>query len=211
MSTNFLIYGANGFVGQEIARLAVQQGLRPVLAGRNAAQVSALAAELSLEHRIFGLDDPAAIDRALQGVSLVLHCAGPFIDTYKAMADACLRQGAHYLDLTGEIPVYAALAARDDEARARQVMLMPGVGFDVVPTDCLAAHLKRRLPSATHLAMAFQTSGPTRLPPGTARTVFEHFAIKRPKCAVMAFYRTRNRKAKPAGSTSGAASSRWSC
>ncbi|OGO35985.1 MAG: hypothetical protein A2W35_18085 [Chloroflexi bacterium RBG_16_57_11] len=171
MTANFLLYGANGFVGQAIARLSVQQGLRPVLAGRNSGQVGALAADLGLEYRIFSLDDPPAIDRALRDMSLVLHCAGPFIYTFKAMADACLRLGVHYLDLTGEIPVYTALAARDAEAQERQVMLMPGVGFDVVPTDCLAAHLKLRLPAATHLTLAFQTSGPTRLPPGTARTM----------------------------------------
>jgi short subunit dehydrogenase-like uncharacterized protein len=171
MSPNFLIYGVNGFVGQVITRQAVLHGLHPILAGRDAARVKTLAEELGLSYRIFGLDDPPTIDRAFQDVGLVLHCAGPFIYTYKAMADACLRTGAHYLDLTGEIPVYAALAAMDAEARKRQVMLLPGVGFDVVPTDCLAAHLQRRLPTATHLTLAFQTSGPTRLPPGTARTM----------------------------------------
>ena len=174
MSSDFLLYGAYGFVGAEIARLAVGQGLRPLLAGRDPARVKALAAELGLEHQAFRLDDPPAIDRALAEVSLVLHCAGPFIHTYQPIAAACLRLGAHYLDITGEISVYAALAARDAEAPARRVMLLPGVGFDVVPTDCLAAHLQRRLPTATHLALAFQTSGPARLPPGTARTMLEN-------------------------------------
>jgi short subunit dehydrogenase-like uncharacterized protein len=173
-SSGFLLYGAYGFVGAEIARLAVAQGLRPVLAGRNADRTRALATELGLEQRAFGLDDPAGVNRALKGVSLVLNCAGPFIHTYQAMADACLRVGAHYLDITGEIPVYAGLAARDAEAKARQVMLLPGVGFDVVPTDCLAAHLQRRLPTATRLSLAFQTSGPARIPPGTARTMLEN-------------------------------------
>ena len=89
------------------------------------------------------------------------------------MADACLRTGVHYLDLTGEIPVFEALAARDAEARARRVMLLPAVGFDVVPTDCLAVHLLRRLPSATRLELGFQSVGPAGLPPGTQRTMIE--------------------------------------
>jgi len=89
------------------------------------------------------------------------------------MADACIRTGVHYLDLTGEIPVLSALAARDTEARIRGVMLLPAVGFDVVPTDCLAAHLKNRLPTATSLALAFHTRGPAGLPPGTANTMLE--------------------------------------
>ncbi|MEJ2559511.1 MAG: saccharopine dehydrogenase, partial [Anaerolineae bacterium] len=78
-----------------------------------------------------------------------------------------------YLDLTGEIPVYEALANRDAEAKARGIMILPGAGFDVVPTDCLALHLKQRLPSATHLKLAFGSEGPAGLPPGTQRTMLE--------------------------------------
>lgn len=174
VASEFLLYGAYGFVGAEIARLALEQGLRPLLAGRDLARLQVLAAELGLEYCSFDLDAPAAIDRSLAGMPLALHCAGPFLHTYKPIAEACLRLGVHYLDITGEIAVYAALAARQAEAQRRQVMLLPGVGFDVVPTDCLAAHLQRRLPSATHLTLAFQTSGPARLPPGTARTMLEN-------------------------------------
>ena len=89
------------------------------------------------------------------------------------MVDACLHTGTHYLDLTGEIPVYEAIASRDAEAKARGVMLLPGTGFDVVPTDCLALHLKQRLPSATRLSLAFHGEGPAGLPPGTQKTAIE--------------------------------------
>lgn len=173
MSNAFLLYGANGYVGEAAARLAVQQGLKPILAGRDAAKIEPLAKELGLEHRACALDDAQALDRALRGVPLVLHLAGPYKFTAKPMADACLRAGVHYLDITGEIPVFEALAARDAEAKARNVMLLPAVGFDVVPTDCLAAHLKRRLPSATRLTLAFQSVGRSGLPPGTQRTMIE--------------------------------------
>jgi short subunit dehydrogenase-like uncharacterized protein len=165
-----LIYGANGYTGELIARRAAAQGLHPVLAGRSK-MVTALARELSLEHRLFALDDPSDIDAGLQGISVVLHCAGPFSHTSQPMADACLRRKAHYLDITGEIAVFEGLAARSDEARAAGVMLMPGVGFDVVPSDCLAVHLKHRLPSATHLALAFLGLG--RVSRGTATTMVE--------------------------------------
>ena len=103
----------------------------------------------------------------------MLCVAGPFSATSKPMANACLRNRVHYLDITGEIPVYEALHARDEQAKARGVMLLPGVGFDVVPTDCLALHLKQRLPSATQLRLAFQSVGPAGLPPGTQRTAIE--------------------------------------
>lgn len=173
MLSSFLLYGANGFVGDAAARLAIQSGLRPILAGRDAARLASQADELGVECRVFRLDDSAAIDRALKEVPLVLHCAGPYLYTARPMVEACLRAGVHYLDLTGEIPVYEAIAARDAEARARGVMLLPGVGFDVVPTDCLAVHLKKRLPSATRLTLAFQSLGPAGLPPGTQRTAVE--------------------------------------
>jgi len=167
----FLLYGANGFVGEAIARLAVQTGLDPVIAGRNAKPLAALATELGVEHRVFELGPN--IDQHLADVTVVLHCAGPYIHTFKPMVEACLRTRTHYLDLTGEIPVYEGVAAHDGEAKHHGVMLLPGAGFDVVPTDCLALHLKQRLPSATRLTLAFRTQGPGGLPPGTQRTMIE--------------------------------------
>ena len=159
MTRSFLIYGATGYTGRLIARTAVQQGLRPILAGRNAEKVAALAAELRLEGKAFALEDrPRWTPRCAQ-TPVVLHCAGPYIHTYRAMAEACLRTGTHYTDITGEMAVYEGLYAMDADARRAGVMLMPSVGYDVVPSDCLAAHLKRRLPTATHLALGFQCGG----------------------------------------------------
>lgn len=152
---DFIIYGANGYTGALIAREAVRRGMRPILAGRRADSIAGLAGELGLQHRAFSLDTRAKLDDAIRGNALVLHCAGPFKHTSRPMADACLRVGTHYLDITGEEQVFEMLAARDAEAKAARVVLFPGVGFDVVPSDCLAAHLKRRLPSATRLALGF--------------------------------------------------------
>jgi len=144
--------------------------MQPILAGRHAAKVNALADELGLERRIFSLNDPADIEAALSDVAVVLHCAGPFIDTFLPMLQACIQTGTHYLDITGEIEVFGEIYTADAQAQAAGVMLMPGVGFDVVPSDCLAAHLKRRLPSATQLSLAFLGHGPARFSRGTART-----------------------------------------
>jgi short subunit dehydrogenase-like uncharacterized protein len=168
---SFLIYGANGYTGRLIAREAMSRGHRPVLAGRNRAELEALAAQLGLPGRVAGLDDPKALQAALGGIGAVVHCAGPFSHTSAPMAEACLRTGVHYLDITGEIAVFEALAARDQEARSAGVTLLPGVGFDVVPSDCLALHLKERLPSATSLTLAFQTRG--AISRGTALTAVE--------------------------------------
>jgi short subunit dehydrogenase-like uncharacterized protein len=151
--------------------------MRPVLAGRRADAVAALAAELGgLPHRVASVDDAGALDAAVGAVRhahpLVLNCAGPFSRTARQVADACLRRRAHYLDITGEIGVFEGMAARSAEAERAGVMLLPGVGFDVVPSDCLAAHVARRLPSATRLVIAIQGIGrPSR---GTALTSLQH-------------------------------------
>ena len=168
---SLLIYGANGYTGRLIVPVAVSRGLRPILAGRDAAAVNALAEEHALEARPVSLEDAGALDAALRGVTVVLHCAGPFSRTSRPMVDACLRAGAHYLDITGEVDVFEACAARDAEAKARGIMLLPGTGFDVVPSDCLAAHLARRMPDAVSLALGFRAMGGVSR--GTALTMAE--------------------------------------
>jgi short subunit dehydrogenase-like uncharacterized protein len=191
-----LIYGAYGYTGRLIVDEALARGLRPILSGRNADAVAALAGTTGLEARPVSLDDAPALDVALGGVGAVLHCAGPFARTSRPMVDACLRTRTHYLDITGEISIFEALAARSSEAERAEVMLLPGVGFDVVPSDCLASHLHRRLPSATWLTLAF--FGGTGLSRGTATTMVENVgrggAVRRGGkiTAVPAAWRTRD-------------------
>ena len=172
MPADFLLYGSYGYTGRLIVERARELELTPLLAGRDAQALAAQAEETGLLFRAFSLDDATALDGALRETRVVLHAAGPFSRTAAPMAEACLRTGRHYLDITGEIAVFEAMAARDRQAREAGVMLLPGVGFDVVPSDCLAAHLKRRLPSATKLALAFQAVGrPSR---GTLTTMVEN-------------------------------------
>ena len=168
----WMIYGANGYTGELVAREAVKTGLTPMLAGRNAEAVRALARELGLRHRAFPLDDATAAASGLFGVKAVLHCAGPFVKTSAPMVAACLGTGAHYLDITGEISVFEAVLGQGEAARRAGVALIPGVGFDVVPTDCLAARLKEALPDAADLVLAFHSDkgGVSR---GTMKTMIE--------------------------------------
>jgi short subunit dehydrogenase-like uncharacterized protein len=173
MENPWMIYGANGYTGELAAREAAARGLRPVLAGRNATAVGALALELGLDSRAFSLDDPGAAKRGIEGMAAVLHCAGPFVRTSKPMVEACLAAGAHYLDITGEIAVFEPiLGRRGDDARRAGVALLPGVGFDVVPSDCLAARLAGALPDATELVLAF-TSDRGGISRGTLKTMIE--------------------------------------
>lgn len=171
---NWMIYGANGYTGELIAREAAKRGHKPVLAGRSRERIEALGKELGLPSRVFALDDSAAVAKQLQGVALVLHCAGPFSATAAPMMEACLVAGAHYLDITGEIGVFEHAQSLNSRAQKAGVVLCPGVGFDVIPTDCVAAALKAALPDATRLVLGFDSR--SGFSPGTAKTSVEGMA-----------------------------------
>ncbi|MDB5241645.1 MAG: saccharopine dehydrogenase [Spirosoma sp.] len=169
---SFLLYGANGYTARLIIELANSFGLTPILAGRSMAKVKSLADQYGLTYRLADLNDASAFDALLQDVSVVLHCAGPFSKTAAPMQQACLRTVTHYLDITGEIDVFEQGMKLHSEALGQHIMLMSGVGFDVVPTDCLARYLHDRLPDATHLQLAFFTEGGI-LSHGTVQTALE--------------------------------------
>ena len=171
--SNFLIYGSYGYTGQLIVDEAMKNGFRPILAGRNEKLLRTQAQIYNLESRVFALNEADKLDAALLEVDAVLHCAGPFVHTYGQMAEACLRTKRHYVDISGEIPGFEVLAAMDKLAKEAGIMLLPGGGFDVVPSDCLAAHLKQRLPAATHLRLFVRGIG-AGVSRGTAKSAIEN-------------------------------------
>jgi short subunit dehydrogenase-like uncharacterized protein len=169
---NFLLYGANGYTGQLIAKMANEYGIVPILAGRNKEALETMASTLNMNFRVADLSDEKALDAAMKDVSLVLHAAGPFKRTARPMIEACIRNKKHYIDITGEIGVYEMAKKFDEVAKNAGIMIMPGVGFDVVPTDCIASFLKNKLPDATDLKLAFASIG-GGLSHGTATTMAE--------------------------------------
>jgi short subunit dehydrogenase-like uncharacterized protein len=170
MQNQFLLYGANGYTGKLIAKLAASYNLQPILAGRTEASIKLLADELQLSYRIIDLDNAAQLESALSEVKLVLHAAGPYVYTAKQMVEACLKTGVHYIDINGDISVFEMVKQYDAAGKAKNIMVMPGVGFDVVPTDCIALKLKKQMPEATHLKLAFASVG-GGLSHGTAITM----------------------------------------
>lgn len=169
-SNSILLYGANGYTGGLIAKYAAQYGLNAILAGRKKEAIKSLADQLNLSYRIFDLSETTKVIAALQEVKVVLHAAGPFSDTARQMIDACLQTGTHYLDINGDISVFELIKSWDAVAKGKNIMLLPGVGFDVVPTDCMGLHLKNKLPDATHLKLAFASIG-GGVSHGTAMTI----------------------------------------
>ncbi len=165
-----LIYGVTGYTGALISREAQARGVAPVVAGRREGAVRAHAEKVGMEARAFSLDDGARLAEALRDVSVVLNAAGPFKKTAEVLSAACVEAGAHYLDISGEVNEFDVAHRRGAEAAAKDVMLMPGVGFGVVPTDVVARGLAERLPGARSLALAFETVGGVSR--GTLSTLF---------------------------------------
>lgn len=165
MVKQWMIYGAYGYTGELIAREAIRRGLKPILAGRSAQKITPLAQELGLSACAFDLSN---IDDQLNGIDVLLNCAGPFTATAEPLVKACIAARAHYVDITGEIEVFQMCQRFDAQAKAAGVLLCPGAGFDIVPTDCLAATLKHRLPDAVAIDLAFSFG--TRPSIGTVKT-----------------------------------------
>ncbi|WP_436925505.1 saccharopine dehydrogenase family protein [Halosimplex amylolyticum] len=169
MTGDLLVYGSYGYAGTLISERAAAEGLDPIFAGRDAEPVEAAATRRGCDHRVFSLEHPPVVDGMLAGVDAVLNCAGPFEETAEPLIEACLRTRTDYLDIAGNVDVLESIAARDAEATDASVALVPGVGFDVVPTDCLAATLHGRLPEATELTLAIDGLG--TFSPGTLKSV----------------------------------------
>jgi len=169
-SQSWMLYGAAGYTGSLIAQHAHERGHRPLLAGRSAAGITALAEQLDLPHRVLTLEDPAALSAALDGVDLVLNAAGPFLHTAAPLAEACLAAGAHYLDIGNELQVFRTLYGLDQRAQRAGVAIIPGAGFGVVATNCLARYLSAAVGGAEHLDVAARAAT-ARPGPGIAASV----------------------------------------
>lgn len=172
MRSTILLYGANGYTGRLIADLCATYGVKPLLAGRNEVELKEMGTKFNLPYTVVSLNQPELLREILADVQVVIHAAGPFSHTALPMLEACIATKTHYLDITGEIAVFELAKTLNRKAEEAGVMLMSGVGFDVVPTDCMALYLKNKLPDATHLQLAFVNSG-GGISHGTASTMVE--------------------------------------
>jgi short subunit dehydrogenase-like uncharacterized protein len=173
MPADWLLYGAYGYTGELVAEQAVRRGHRPLLAGRSGEKLEPVAHRLGLEFIVLDLQEHNELVDALKRVELVFHAAGPFVHTSEPMIQACLTTGTHYLDISGEIPVFQNTFSRDQAALRCGIALISGAGFDVIPTDCLADLVAHRVPNAVKLETAVNTTGGASA--GTLKTSIELF------------------------------------
>ena len=170
---NILIYGSYGYTGRLIVDQCIKKGFHPVLAGRNEVKLKAQAEAHDLEWMVFEISEKELLIDFLAKGDIIIHCGGPFIHTAKQVIEACIETKTHYLDITGEYEVFDLAQGYNVEAKKAGIMIMPGAGFDVVPSDCLAAMLKAELPEPTHLELAFVSKG-GKLSRGTTKTMIEN-------------------------------------
>jgi short subunit dehydrogenase-like uncharacterized protein len=166
--SRILLYGAYGYTGRLTAELAAAKKLDIVLAGRNKEALTVLGNQLSLPTRTIGLDDAKQLSDALKDIACVVHMAGPFVATSAPMLNACLATKTNYIDVTGEIEVFEAMWSRKEEILRTGVTVVPGAGFDVVPTDCLAGYVSSKLEHPVSLIIALR--GLESASQGTMRT-----------------------------------------
>ncbi|PRT52770.1 Saccharopine dehydrogenase-like oxidoreductase [Wickerhamiella sorbophila] len=169
--SELLVYGAYGYTGKLICERLTEIGQAYIAGGRNEEKSKEIAEQFGVPFKVFSLDNPADAEKALENVSVVLHCAGPYSVTSRPMVDVCIKTRTHYLDITGEYTVIEAVASRDAEIRAAGILAMPSVGMDVVPSDCISAYVANKLPSATQLKLYISFKG--GLSAGTAKTMVE--------------------------------------
>ena len=172
--TRFLLYGAYGYTGRLAAELAAAKKLDVVLAGRNKEALARLGGRLSLPTRAVGLNEAEQLSEALEDISSVVHMAGPFARTSAPMLNACLATQTNYIDITGEIEVFETIWSRQQEIQRAGITALPGAGFDVVPTDCLAAYMAGKLERPASLVIALR--GLESASQGTLRTAIRQIS-----------------------------------
>jgi len=151
-----LVFGASGHTGRFVVAELARRGITAILAGRDSEKLRAVRkTHPPFEIRVASVDDPASIDRALIGASLVINCAGPFLDTAAPIIEAALRARIHYLDVTAEQKVtLAAFEKFSDGARTAGVLIMPSVAFYGALGDLLATAAMRNWSTADKIQVA---------------------------------------------------------
>jgi len=173
MKKSWILYGANGYTGVLLAEQAIKKGLNPIIAGRSKEKIVPIAERLDLEYLIFDIDNENILINALQDHDLILNAAGPFKYTSKSIVNACLKSKTHYLDITGEIPVFEENFKLNQQAIDSDIVIISGVGFDVVPTDCMAQYISNKIDDPIQLDIG--VAGVDNLSRGTLKTMIEYF------------------------------------
>ncbi|MGW7072904.1 saccharopine dehydrogenase family protein [Streptomyces sp. NPDC054855] len=151
------VYGAYGHTGRFVVRHLCERGFIPVLSGRDPGKLRALTEEHpALDVRPASVDDPASLDRALDGAAAVINCAGPFATTAAPLIEASLRAGIPYVDVAAEIEANAdTFALFGDRARDAGAVIVPAMAFYGGLGDLLATMAMGKWTEADEVHVAY--------------------------------------------------------
>jgi len=158
IKSKMLLYGATGYTGKIIAARAKELNLDFEIAGREFDKTQRLARELAVPFHVFTIDDEHAWEEALIGKQLLINAAGPFKFTARQGMSACLKAGAHYLDISAELETYQLAESLDEEARLAGIQLISGAGL-FVSYDALVVHLSKLVAEPQYLKVGFRHYG----------------------------------------------------
>src|SRR5687768_12695972 len=106
-----VVFGATGLTGRQVAKYLAERtagdGARWAAAARNPAKLEQALGELGVtapETIVADVNDPASLAAMASRTRVVLNLAGPYTLYGRPVIEACVSGGAHYMDLTGEIP-----------------------------------------------------------------------------------------------------------
>ena len=125
---------------------------------------------------VVDLQEDERLKNSLKEVDLVLNAAGPFVHTALPIVRACLETRTTYMDVSSEVMVLEEIFTLNQQARERGVAIIPGVGFNVLASDCLALYAAGKVDSPTELEIAtlWATDG---MSPGSTKTMYENFPV----------------------------------
>jgi short subunit dehydrogenase-like uncharacterized protein len=156
------VYGATGYTGALVVKELVAAGADFVVGGRNRERLERTSAELGggAPIRVASVDDDASLRALVDGVDVLINCAGPFTHAGEPVVRAAVQAGVHYVDSTGEQPFIRTVFERyGPPAAERGIALVPACGFDYVPGDCIARITARGREPLDELVLAYDVRG----------------------------------------------------
>jgi short subunit dehydrogenase-like uncharacterized protein len=156
-TVTIVLYGATGYTGRLVADELARRGLDHVLSGRDPDKLARLGGAPTRPVR---LDDDQGLRDLLEGATAVINCAGPFTLAGDALVRAAIATHTHYVDSTGEQSFIKMVFDRHGRTAERAgVALLPALGFDYAPGDCIAHLTAAGLEPLDELVLAYAVEG----------------------------------------------------
>jgi short subunit dehydrogenase-like uncharacterized protein len=168
-----VLYGASGYTGRLVAGELHRRGVEHMLSGRDLAKLEPVGAEHGTPVRAVALDDETGLRDLLGDAAAVINCAGPFTLAGDALVRAAIDSGTHYADSTGEQGFVQMVFERHGAAAERAgVALLPSIGFDFLPGDCIARLAAEGHEPLEEVVVAYDVEG-FGMSRGTLRSAME--------------------------------------